>query len=114
MALARYFADPLQLWLPNNKLVPVRIFGTSFDQGSGIQSIHIEIVDEYNECEPIIQDILPSEIIDGNWERTIELMASRHGDDEDGRKYTIIVTATDNLGNAITKEIEVVVSHDQS
>jgi hypothetical protein len=114
MALARYFADPLQLWLPNNKLVPVRIFGTAFDVGSGIQSIHIEVVDEYDKCEPVVQDILPGEIVDGHWERTIKLMASRRGDDEDGRKYTIVVTATDTLGNAVTKEIEVIVPHDQS
>jgi hypothetical protein len=40
-------------------------------------------------------------------------MASRKGNDKDGRKYTIIVTATDNLGNDITKQIEVIVPHDQ-
>jgi hypothetical protein len=106
-------ADPLQLWPPNNKLISVRIFGTAFDTGSGIQSIHIEVIDEYGECQPVIQDILPDEIVDGHWERTIELMASRKGNDKDGRKYTIIVTATDNLGNAMTKEIEVIVPHDQ-
>ena len=71
------------------------------------------MIDEYGECEPEVQDILPEDIIDGNWERTIELMASRRGNDKDGRTYTIIVTATDNLGNAITKEIEVIVPHDQ-
>jgi hypothetical protein len=65
-----------------------------------------------DECEPVIQDILPGEIIDGNWERTVELMASKKGNDKDGRKYTIIVTAADNLGNAVTKEIEVIVPHD--
>lgn len=107
-------ADPLQLWSPNNKLVPVRIFGTVFDLGSGIQNIHIEVVDEYDECEPLVQDILPNEIIDGNWERTIELMASKKGNDKDGRKYTVIVTATDNLGNSATNEIEIIVPHDQS
>jgi len=106
-------ADPLQHWPPNNKLVPVRIFGTAFDLGNGIQSIHIDVVDEYDECEPTVEDILPDEIIDGNWERTIELMASKKGNDKDGRKYTIIITATDTLGNAVTKEIEVIVSHDQ-
>jgi len=82
--------------------------------GSGIQNNHIEVIDEYDECEPVVQDILPDEIVDGNWERMIELMASRKGNDMDGRKYTIIVTATDTLGNAITKEIEVIVPHDQS
>jgi hypothetical protein len=40
-------------------------------------------------------------------------MASRRGNDKDGRTYTIIITATDNLGNAITNEIEVIVPHDQ-
>jgi sialidase-1 len=106
-------ADPVQLWPPNNKLVPVLIFGTAIDPGSGIQSIHIKVVDEYGECEPIIQDILPGEIVNGNWERTIQLMASRRGNDRDGRKYTIIVTAKDNLGNIATKEIDIIVPHDQ-
>jgi len=41
------------------------------------------------------------------------LRASKKGSDKDGRKYTIIVTATDSLGNAITKEIEVIVPHDK-
>jgi len=71
------------------------------------------LAEEYGQCEPSVQDILPDEIVDGSWERTIELIASRRGDDEDGRKYTIIVTATDTLGNAVTKEIEVIVPHDQ-
>jgi hypothetical protein len=107
------FADPMQLWPPNNKLVSIKLFGTAVDVGSGIQSIHIEVIDEYGECQPEVQDILPEDIIDGNWERTIELMASRRGNDKDGRTYTIIITATDNLGNAITNEIEVIVPHDQ-
>jgi hypothetical protein len=107
------FADPMQLWPPNNKMVPVRLFGTAMDMGSGIQNIHLEVIDEYGECEPVVQDILPEDIIDGNWERTIELMASRRGNDKDGRTYTIIVTATDTLGNVITKEIEIIVPHDQ-
>jgi sialidase-1 len=111
--LADIFADPMQLWPPNNKLVPVRLYGTAIDPGSGIQYIHIEVVDEHGEYEPVVQDILPEDIIDGNWERTIELMASRRGNDKDGRTYTIIMTAMDNLGNAITKEIEVIVPHDQ-
>ena len=107
------FADPMQLWPPNNKLVSVRLFGTAVDMGSGVQSIHIEVIDEYGEYQPEVQDILPEDIIDGTWERTVELMASRRGNDKDGRTYTIIVTATDNLGNAITKEIEVIVPRDQ-
>jgi hypothetical protein len=108
------FADPMQLWPPNNKMVPIRLFGTAVDTGSGIQSIHIEVIDEYGECEPMVQDILMEEIVDGYWERMIELRASRRGNDKDGRKYTIIVTATDILGNMSVKEIEVIVPHDQS
>jgi hypothetical protein len=41
-------------------------------------------------------------------------MASRKGNDKDGRKYTVIITATDNLGNTVTNEIEIIVPHDQS
>jgi hypothetical protein len=105
--------DPLQLWPPNNKLVPVRIFGTVLDVDSGIRSIHIEVVDEYGTCQPTIVDIEPEGIVDGNWERIIKLEASRRGNDKDGRKYTIRVTATDNAGNMTTKEIAIIAPHDQ-
>ncbi|MBN1437834.1 MAG: hypothetical protein JW929_00355 [Anaerolineales bacterium] len=49
------FADPMELRPPNSKPVPVRIFGTAFDTGSGIQSIHIEVIDEYGECQTVVQ-----------------------------------------------------------
>jgi hypothetical protein len=39
----------------------------------------------------------------GNWKRIIQLMASLRG-----RKYTILVTEMDILGNAATKKIEIV------
>jgi hypothetical protein len=83
------------------------------DERSGIRNSHIEDLDGYGECQPIVQDILPEDIIDGTWERTIELMASRRGNDKDGRMYTIIITATDNMGNSTTKEIEIIVPHDR-
>jgi hypothetical protein len=41
-------------------------------------------------------------------------MALRHGNDKDGFVYTIIVTVSENSGNTMTKEIEVIVPHDQS
>jgi hypothetical protein len=107
------FADPLMLWPPNHKVIPVHIFGTAVDQGSGIQRIHIDVIDEYGEFEPTVQDILPEEIIDGYWERTIQLLASRDGNDEDGRIYTIKITVSDNLGNITVREVEVIVPHDQ-
>jgi hypothetical protein len=106
-------ANPLQLWPPNNKLVPVRIFGTASDPGSGLRTIHIEVVDEYGTCQPTVTDIGLDEIVNGQWERTIQLDASRKGNDKDGRKYTIRVTATDNVGNKTVREIEVIVPHDQ-
>jgi hypothetical protein len=106
-------ANPLQLWPPNNKLVPVKIFGTAFDTGSGIKSIHIQVIDEYGTCQPAVPDIGPGDIINGNWIRTIQLEASRQGNDKDGRKYTIRVMATDNAGNTTVKEIVVIVPHDQ-
>jgi hypothetical protein len=107
------FANPMQLWPPNNKLVPVKIYGTVSDTGSGIRSIHIQVVDEYGTCQPVVTDIGTGDIVNGNWERTIQLEASRKGNDKDGRKYTIRVTATDNAGNVTVREIVVIVPHDQ-
>jgi hypothetical protein len=104
------YTYPLRLWLTNNKLVPVTVFGKASDTGSGIKSIHIQVIDEYGTWQPTVPDIGPREIINGNWIRTILLEASRKGNDKDGRKYTIRVTATDNAGNTTVKEI-VVVAH---
>jgi hypothetical protein len=94
-------------------LVPVQIFGTAFDSGSGIKSVHADVIDEYATCQPVVTDIMPGEIVDGNWERTLQLEASRKGNDKDRRKYTVWVTATDNVGNKTVREIEVIVPHDQ-
>jgi hypothetical protein len=107
------YTYPLRLWLTNNKLVPVTVFGKASDTGSGIKSIHIQVIDEYGTWQPTVPDIGPREIINGNWIRTILLEASRKGNDKDGRKYTIRVTATDNAGNTTVKEIVVIVPHDQ-
>jgi hypothetical protein len=107
------FADPLQLWPPNNKLVPVRIYGTLLDAGSRLRNIHIERVNEYGTCQPAVVDIGSGEIVNGRWERTIQLEVTRQGNDKDGRQYIIRVNATDNPGNVTIKEITVIVPHNQ-
>ena len=49
----------------------------------------------------------------GSYTFTIQLQASRNGNDTDGRQYTITVSAQDNAGNKGSASTIVTVPHDQ-
>ena len=95
-------ADPSIIWPPNHKEVDVKIDGSAVDDLSGIKTVVFEVIDEYNEIKPTINDF-------GD---IIKLIAWRDGNDKDGRHYTIKVTAEDNAGNVAEKEISVIVPYD--
>jgi len=101
---------PTILWPPNGKMVPVTISGTITDAGSGVnaRSANFAVHDEYHLIQPHGTIALDSA---GNYSFTILLQASRNGNDGDGRRYTIRVTATDNAGNRGVKQTSVTVPH---
>jgi hypothetical protein len=106
-------ATPKTLWPPNGRMVPVTISGTITDAGSGVNAstATYTVIDEYG----LIQPSGHFTILDanGNYAFTIQLQASRNGNDQDGRHYTIIVSAQDNEGNQGSKSAVVTVPHDQ-
>lgn len=98
------YTDPAEdIWPPDNKTVIVTMRGSAIDELSGIASKTFTVTDEYNEISPALSD----------FNQTIELLASRRGDDLDGRVYTIKVEVTDNAGNTASGQTTVIVPHDR-
>ncbi len=105
-------ATPSTLWPPNGKSVLVTVSGvvTSGTQSMPANGTTYEVIDEYSQVQPSGGFVLGSS---GQYSFGISLIAARNGDDQDGRKYTIIVSAKDTLGNGIPCLATVTVPHDQ-
>jgi YVTN family beta-propeller protein len=105
-------ANPATLWPPNGKMVPVTISGTITDADSGVNASTAAYVvtDEYGLVQPREPVTLGS---NGSYAFTVSLEASRRGNDQDGRHYTITVSAKDNAGNPGAASTIVTVPHDQ-
>jgi hypothetical protein len=105
-------ANPTTLWPPDGALVPVTISGAITDAGGSVNAstAAYAVKDEYGQVQPSGPIILSS---GGKYSITVWLQASRDGNDKNGRKYTITVSAKDNndqLGSASTV---VTVAHDR-
>lgn len=105
-------ATPDTLWPPNGRLVPVTVSGTSTDEDSAVDesTATYEVIDEYSSVQRRGEVTIAS---DSTYAFTIDLQASRNGNDADGRLYTIIVYAQDNAGNTGSADAYVTVPHDQ-
>ncbi len=105
-------ASPSSLWPANNKMVPVTVSGVITDNLSGVDpsSVSFAVVDEYGMIQPSGQVTLGS---GGRYSFVVSLQASRRGNDQDGRHYTITVTAADLAGNRGAAATVVTVPHDQ-
>jgi streptogramin lyase len=108
-------ANPKTLWPPNGKLVPVTISGTITDNelgGTGVNAstAAYAVTDKYGLIQPSGPITLGA---NGSYSFTIQLEASRKGDDKDGRQYIITVSAQDNAGNKGSAATGVLVPHDQ-
>ncbi len=102
-------AAPLVLWPPNGKVTDVTIRGTIGDAG-GVASARFVVTDEYGLVQPAGSIPIAS---DGAFSVTVSLVADRHGNDRDGRTYTILIVAADKAGNEGSTSVTVRVPHDQ-
>ncbi len=105
-------ANPSTLWPPNGKVVNVTVSVTITDATSGVNpnSAKFAVVDQYGSVQPSGNVTLAA---NGTYFFTISLQASRLGTDQNGRAYTITITAQDNAGNQTSAVTTVVVPHDQ-
>ena len=69
-----------------------------------------DVEDEYGSVEPSGSLTLGA---DGRYTATIALQASRNGNDQNGREYTITVRTEDLAGNEGSAATSVIVPHDQ-
>jgi hypothetical protein len=108
-------ATPSVLWPPNGKMVPVTVSGKIVDNepgGTGVNqsTATYAVTDKYGRVQPMGAVILRP---DGSYSFTIQLEASRNGNDKGGRQYIITVSAKDNAGNKGSSSASVIVVHDQ-
>ncbi len=105
-------ANPSSLWPPNGRMIPVTVSGTITDNLSGVNpsSAAFAVHDEYGLVQPSGPVTLGS---GGSYSFVVSLQASRDGSDQDGRQYTITVSASDLAGNLGSASTIVTVPHDQ-
>ena len=105
-------ATPGTLWPPDGKPDVVTVSGT-VTQGTQpipVDGVTFAVIDEYGLDQPQGSVTVGT---GGNFSFTLSLIAERHGDDFDGRTYTINVSATDAIGKVGVCSIVVTVPHDQ-
>lgn len=105
--------NPSTLWPPNGKSEPVTVSGTITDSGSGVNpsTLACNVVDEYGLVQPPCS--LGPLGAGGAYSFKVSLVASRNGNDKNGRSYTISVSASDYAGNSASASTTVIVPHDQ-
>ncbi|MFC1895626.1 hypothetical protein ACFL0Q_03045 [Thermodesulfobacteriota bacterium] len=104
------------LWPPNHKMVDIIIEVAASDNSGGPVILSASITSD----EPIeglgdgdmTPDWTEPFIDSGNGLITFQLRAERSGT-EDGRVYTVTVTATDGSGNSSDAQVEIIVPHDK-
>lgn len=106
-------ASPGYLWPPNHKMVEVKIQAVVTDDTDLAPSftiISVESDEDETAADPG-EEVTPTDwaIINDN---TVDLRAERLGG-KSGRTYTITIEARDSTGNTVTKEVTVLVPHDQ-
>jgi hypothetical protein len=104
-------ASPSVLWPPNGKMIPVTLSGTTTVASCATKPtiLSYTVVDEYGLVQPA-GSIVPE--ADGTFSIRVPLQASRRGDDRNGRKYTITVTAANSGGSAAATSV-VTVPHNR-
>jgi hypothetical protein len=105
-------ATPTTLWPANGRSVAVVVSGQMSDAGSGINATTaaFHLVDEYLVLHPSGPVSVGA---DGHYSFTVMLQASRLASDSDGRRYDVVVSVSDNAGNAGSASVIVTAPHDQ-
>jgi hypothetical protein len=103
--------NPTVLWPPNGRIVPVQVTGTvTRESNRSFPQLIYVVNDEYGQF-----DSTGVVAVRGNgfYSFTVDLQASRLGQDKDGRQYTIAVVAIDRFDHTnIIDTAVVTVPHD--
>jgi hypothetical protein len=97
----------------NNKKVHIELSGfVTVHDGCEIDSFQYQLTDEYDELDKIeaLEVLQVGE--GGSFAVTVPMVASRKGDDKDGRLYTVKFVAENWAGVGESVETYIVVKHD--
>jgi|GEM_PF-2089316 len=105
-------ASPNTFWPPDGKPVLVTVSGnvTPGTQAVIPGSSTFTVADSQGETQPSGSIIVGS---DGSYSFTVPLVAARDGSSQNDRRYAIVVSANDEIGNQGSCSTVVVVPHDQ-
>jgi hypothetical protein len=101
-------AWPGEIQPRGQRFVPVTFTGTASDDESLIHSVTFRIHDEYGRVHPFGS----ASVTGGRFSITVLLEASRRGQDLDGRRYMLSVTARDLEENEASASARATVKHD--
>src|SRR5208337_5006412 len=90
-----YLATPTTLWPPNGKSVLVTVSGNVTAGSNALTASSYAVIDEYGQDQPSGNTTLGA---GGSYSFGVPLIASRNGNDPDGRTYTIYVSGSDTIG----------------
>ena len=96
-------ASQLTIWPPNHNTVSVNFSGTITNDCGNAE---YDLLDEYGELS------YTGTLAPGDYSLDLDLIATRNGNDRDGRAYTFTVSSSNDVGSAI-ESIDVVVLHDK-
>ena len=96
----------------NNKPVQIELSGSvAVSDGCEIYNAQYQLTDEYGELDKV--DSLQLED-DGRFTVAVPMVASRKGNDKDGRLYTVKFVAENEAGVGESVETNIVIMHDNS
>lgn len=96
----------------NNKQVQIGFSGSvSVPDGCEIENAQYQLIDEYGELDKI-EDLQVDD--GGSFAVAVPMVASRKGDDKDGRLYTVKFVAENEAGVGESVETKIVVKHDNN
>jgi hypothetical protein len=105
-------AAQTSIWPPNGQMVPDRMTGIVTDGLSGVdpRSVVFRVTDSQGAIQPTGPVVIDA---NGRFAFTVTFEASRRGEDLNGRRYTVTVTALDNAGNLVSATVVITVPHDK-
>jgi hypothetical protein len=96
----------------NNKQVHIELSGSvSVLDGCEVENAQYQLIDEYGELDKV-EDLQIGD--DGRFTVAVPMVASRKGNDKDGRLYVVKFAAENEAGIGESVETNIVVKHDNS
>lgn len=96
--------------VPNNKEISAELSGTVFaPEGCEVANAQYQLTDEYGELDRTETFVVND---DGSFNVIVPVVASRKGNDKDGRLYTVKLMAESEAGIGESAETSIVIAHD--